>query len=237
MLPSPYSLMVASLSLRTFEHVRRFGLHPVRRLHRLQRSFELRIVGALLLHLQPVQLGQQFDLALLLVEVELIVVDVRNQLLWIELFLLHAVRDVSSLIDRRQKRRVPQRRSHGRRNFRAEHHERGQISVFRSQPVRDPRTDRRPSRLDMADIHHQQRGFMIRNIRVHGADDAHIVHALAQHREDLADFNTALSVFLEREGRLHQVPGFALMLRNLAGQRLAIVLFQHRLGIETVHLR
>ena len=59
----------------------------------------------------------------------------------------------------------------------------------------------------------------------------------AELREDLADFDAALAVLLEREGRLQQIAGLALRLQIARGHRLAVVLRQHRLGIERVHLR
>ena len=56
-------------------------------------------------------------------------------------------------------------------------------------------------------------------------------------REQLADLHAALAVLLERERRSHQRAGLALGGDRAAGQRLAVVLVEHRLGIEAVDLR
>ena len=56
-------------------------------------------------------------------------------------------------------------------------------------------------------------------------------------RPQLAEVETALAVLLELERRLHQHAGAALGLDLLARQRLAVVLVEHRLGIEAVDLR
>ena len=77
---------------------------------------------------------------------------------------------------------------------------------------------------------------MIRAVRIHGADDAAFVHVRAQFRENLADFDAALAVFLEFERGFEQVAGFALGLQIAVGNRFAVELVEHRLGIESIDL-
>ena len=56
-------------------------------------------------------------------------------------------------------------------------------------------------------------------------------------REDLADLGTALPVLSELERRSHQVARRAVGLDLRPGQRLAVVLDQHRLRIERIDVR
>ena len=62
---------------------------------------------------------------------------------------------------------------------------------------------------------------MIRDVRVHRADDADVVDALADLGEDLADFDAGLAVLLELERRLEEPAGlaFGLEARRRAASR------------------
>jgi len=73
-------------------------------------------------------------------------------------------------------------------------------------------------------------------VGVHGTDHADVVDALADIGEYLAELDAALSEFLELKWGLQQVAGFALGLQVGGGHRLAVVLGEHRLGVEGVHL-
>ena len=55
--------------------------------------------------------------------------------------------------------------------------------------------------------------------------------------EQLADLDAALAVLRELERRAHGRAGLALGAQIAAGQRLAVILVQQRLGIERVDLR
>src|SRR5260370_3261846 len=77
---------------------------------------------------------------------------------------------------------------------------------------------------------------MVGAVGVHGADHGDIVDALAEVRKNLADLDAALSEFLELERRLQQVAGLTLGLEIGRGHGLAVVLGEHRLGVEGVHL-
>ena len=94
--------------LPNVEDIRRFGLHPVCDLHRLDRRIELRIVRRLALHLETIELLQQIELSPLFGQRELLVVDVRDQFFRIEflsdellVLLLHFVGNVGALVDGR----------------------------------------------------------------------------------------------------------------------------------------
>ena len=78
---------------------------------------------------------------------------------------------------------------------------------------------------------------MVGPVRIHGTDHAAIVDAGADFRKDIADLNAALAVLLEAEGRFQQVAGLALGLQIAGGHGLAVVLIEHRLGVEGIHLR
>jgi hypothetical protein len=78
---------------------------------------------------------------------------------------------------------------------------------------------------------------MIRNLGVHGADPADVVRDFAQVRPQLANIHPALAVLLKRERGFHQLAGAPLSRDRSAGQRLTVVLVEHRLGIEAVDVR
>src|ERR1700683_3451875 len=77
---------------------------------------------------------------------------------------------------------------------------------------------------------------MVRDLRVHRANDADIVNRLSQLGEDLTDLDAAFAAAAEGEWRAEQIAGLALSLQVAAGDGLAAVLLQHRLGIKRVHL-
>ena len=168
----------------------------------------------------------------LLLRGELLIANELDQLAGLGL----VVRYVGSLIDAGQEARAPQLRPHHRQT-RAEHDEARQVLVLRAQTVGEPGSHGRAAGELIAGVHHEQRRFVVRAVRVHGADDADIVDALAQIREDLADLDAALSEFFELEGRLEQVTRLALGFQIGCGHGLAVILGQHRLGVESVHLR
>jgi hypothetical protein len=89
----------------------------------------------------------------------------------------------------------------------------------------------------VAGVHHQHRRLVIRDVGVDRSDEADVVGALADVREELADVHPDVPVFLERERRPHQRASLALGGDGAARQRLPVVLVEHRLRIEAVHLR
>src|SRR5262249_20054526 len=78
---------------------------------------------------------------------------------------------------------------------------------------------------------------MVRNVGVQGPDPTDTIRAFADLREQFAHLHAAFAVLLEGELRAHQRAGLPLSLNGPARQRLAVILVEHRLGIEAIHLR
>src|SRR5579862_7142563 len=190
-----------------------------------------------------VELLDQIELAALLRQREFRIVDVRDQLLRIEILAddlirpLGAIRDERALMHRRQKRVIPQRRSDRRRHVWAQDDIAGKILVVGAESVRQPRSERWTAGLRVTGVHHEHRGLVVRNVGVDRANEADVVGAFADVRKELADFDAALSVLLECERRLQERAGLSLSRHFAAGQRLAVVFLEHRLVIEAVDLR
>ena len=163
--------------------------------------------------MHSIELGQQIDFAPLLGQRELLVVDEGDQLLRIEVLADDLVRvlglagDEGALVHRGKERAVPQRRAHRRRHVGTEHDISGQILVLGTEPIGEPRPERRTSDLDVAGVHHQHRRLVVRDVGVHRANHADVVGAGADVREQLADLEAALAVSREFERRLHQGAG------------------------------
>ena len=77
---------------------------------------------------------------------------------------------------------------------------------------------------------------MIGDIGVHGADDAEVVGAGGDVREDVGDFETALAVTLEFVGRPHERAGLAFGAEVFARHGLAVEAVKFRFGVEGVDL-
>src|SRR4029078_6728954 len=80
---------------------------------------------------------------------------------------------------------------------------------------------------------------MIGGVGVHRANDAQLIDIAGELRKELAHLGAALSMMGEFERRLHQI-AFRLSLAlgsERLGQRLAVELFQARLGVEGVNVR
>src|SRR6202167_6622831 len=88
----------------------------------------------------------------------------------------------------------------------------------------------------MAAVHQEERWLMVRDLRVHRANHADVVNRVSQLGENLTDLDAALAAAAEVERRAEQIAGLALTQQVAAGDGLATVLLQHRLGIERVHL-
>ena len=70
----------------------------------------------------------------------------------------------------------------------------------------------------------------------HGANHANIIDPLCQAAENIADFDSALSIFLKAERRLHEIPGATLRLRIPSRRWFAVILVEHGLGIKGVDM-
>ncbi len=136
----PVHLADRSRLLADVKGIAGFRLHAVRQLERLNARFELGFSLALI-EVPPVELGKQIKLGALSARADTTVLDVRDQFL--DFFMLAI--DVCSLIDPRQKGRLPVLRLGNRKPARAHHNEPGEILVLGSQPVEDPGADARPS--------------------------------------------------------------------------------------------
>jgi hypothetical protein len=186
------------------ERLGSFGLHTESNLRGLDSAFQLLILP-LALHVHSIQPPQQVQLAALLFSRQIRILDVCDQLLCVALF----QRQIGSLMNRGQKGGTPQLMP-DHRYAGTKHDKARQVLVLRSQPISNPGAHRRPPRQAIAGIQHKQRRFMIRPLRMHGANHAQIVGVLGQLRKDIADFDTALPVRLKRERRTQQVSGLPL---------------------------
>ena len=77
---------------------------------------------------------------------------------------------------------------------------------------------------------------MVGDVGDHRPDDAELVDDSGHVRKDFADFDAVAAVFPEGEGGPHQGAGGELGARGLVGQRLAVVLVEHRLAVEGIDL-
>src|SRR4051812_34639605 len=112
-----------------------------------------------------------------------------------------------------------------------------EILIFSAEAVGEPTAERWAAGERRAGVHHEERRLMIRPVCVHGTDDADVIGACTQLREYFAEFGAALAVVIEFEWRLQKVAGLALGLQIAAGGGFAVILGEHRLGVEGVHLR
>src|SRR5262245_44972130 len=87
-----------------------------------------------------------------------------------------------------------------------------------------------------AKVKAKQRRSVVWPIGVHGANHANIIDPLGQVGKDIADLNTALSILLKVEGRLHQIASASLCLRITAWSRFAVILIEHWLRIESIDM-
>ncbi len=131
---------------------------------------------------------------------------------------------------------APERRADDDLVARPQHDVTGEVLVLGAEPVEEPRTEGRTDRLEIAGVHGQKRGLMVRHVGVHRADDAAIVDDLGEIRESFVDFDTALAAFAEGERRGHEAGAFGLFVEFAVGL-LALVLGERGLGIEGVDMR
>jgi hypothetical protein len=69
------------------------------------------------------------------------------------------------------------------------------------------------------------------------ADDGEVVDHGTDAGEDIRDLDATLPALLEREGGLHEIAGGGVRGELFAGQGLAVLAGEFRLGIEGVDLR
>ena len=103
---------------------------------------------------------------------------------------------------------------------RADHHEPRQVLILATQAVKQPGADAGPRERLLAGVHLQAGAVVVDVVRHHRANHAQVVDMAGQVREQLADFDPALTVAGELEGRAQQVAGLgAFELRLVERQR------------------
>ena len=118
----------------------------------------------------------------------------------------------------------------------AEHDEPGEVLVHVSEAVAEPRSVTRADRLGVAGVHHQQRRLVVGHVRVHAAEDADIVDALADFGEEFGHFDAGLPVLLELEGRPEEGRALAAGCLEFVARLLAVLLREFGLGVESIDL-
>jgi hypothetical protein len=91
--------------------------------------------------------------------------------------------------------------------------------------------------LRLAAGHHQQRGFVIGDVGMHGSNDAQVICAGAQMWKDLADFESGLPMSSKLKWGFHQPAGLSLCFQVCTRWTLPIVFGQSGFRVEGVDLR
>src|SRR5205823_302634 len=73
----------------------------------------------------------------------------------------------------------------------------GQTLAFRTEAVSEPRAERGPPRLRKAGVHEPDGRFMAVDVRVHRADEGHVIHNAGEVGEEFGHFDPALAVLLK----------------------------------------
>lgn len=117
-----------------------------------------------------------------------------------------------------------------------EDHERRQILIDGPQAVAHPGSDARPREEERAGMNRERRVVVLVVVGLHRLDQADVVHALPQVREEVAHERSTISAGPELPQRLQQD---ALLIREAAANagRLAVGREQLRLVVEGVHVR
>jgi hypothetical protein len=145
--------------------------------------------------------------------------------------------DERPLIRRRQEAAAPER-SALRGLRRAEHHEAGKVLVFAAQAVEEPGAEAGTGESLLARVHLKAGAVVIDVVRDHRADEAKIVHASGDVREQFADGRAALAVAREAPWGSEQIPRLRSLQLGLGeGERLALHLGELGLRIEQIHVR
>jgi len=198
-------------------------LHAVGRFHSADTGVQ-QAVRTTLVELPAVQLLDEFDLLPLSFSIQAAVAQIAHHLVGILL----------GHIDRGRLMLAGQVRvAHIARcgaTF-AERNKRGQVLIFGSQSVRDPRAERRVNLVDAARKEMICGGGMVRISTHHGAHEAQVVGARAQVREQIADEHSALTTRLKRPRRGKQSASHSFGTQVRAGGPLAGELLEERFWI------
>ena len=211
--------------------IERFGgfpLHAKRQFERGDPGVEL-AVGLAALLVELVQAAEGIELGSLMVERSGLVGDIGNRILQIS--------DEGTLVGTRQKAGSPKLGSlkHSRRT---DHDKAGEVLVFRAKSVGEPRPQAGTGEGLLAGAHLERRPGVIDVVGMHRADDADVVDARGQARQQLADFDPGFAVAVEFPRRGKQIARFRpLKFRLFKRQRLAVIGRQSRFGIEQIDMR
>ena len=115
--------------------------------------------------------------------------------------------------------------------------EAGQVLVLRAEAVEQPRAEAGPRLHGVAAVHQHERRLVVGHLRIHRAHHRDVIGELRGLREDLADFEAALAVGLELEGRGKRRAGLALGEEIFVGQLFPGIFRKRGLGVERVHMR
>lgn len=118
------------------------------------------------------------------------------------------------------------------------HDEAGEVVVLRAEAVVQPRAEAGFANENAAGVHLQTAGRVRRSVAEHRADHTDVVGEFRGAREEAADLESALAVFLERKRRLHEVADGPAIRADLgfAAIGLAVEFRQRGLGVKGVHL-
>src|SRR5580658_6514575 len=113
-----------------------------------------------------------------------------------------------------------------------------QALVFRAETVRYPGPNTGETHLNLAGIQFIGGLHVIVRFSVHRSQESHLIHMLREHWEYLRNVHPALAVFAELKRAWHEGAGVPLANDNLAlaGQRLAGILLERRLGVEGIEM-
>lgn len=144
--------------------------------------------------------------------------------------------DVGALEDAWEEGGLPVRGTAGGVTSGAEGYKTREVLIFRAETVGDPRTEAWAWHAGFAAIHKHQRRLMSGDVGSHGADHEEVIGALGDLGEEIADFETALTVFLEGERRAEGSSCFAFGFEVFDRERLTVQAGEFGFGVEGVHV-
>ena len=215
------------------EHLRHGGLHAEGHFHRLDAGFKVLILfEAGKLHL--IDLCQEVELLALLFAGEPGVLQIRDDCVGLHVVDIH----VGTGIGTGQEGISPVGTFAAGQSARGHGDKARQVLRFRAQPVSEPSTEARAVGLEGAEVGHEDAAGVFGDVRVHRVDEGDIVHALRHFRKDVAHPLPALAILLEAKRRGHETHfGVPQSLAIHEGRTLTGVFSQHRLVVESIHLR
>ena len=145
--------------------------------------------------------------------------------------------EVHTLIGSRQKSTAPVLHANNRQTTRAKDHKSREIAALGTQPIEQPRTDTGSWKSAITGIHQHKRWFMVWNLRLHRADNAHAIGmARCGFGEQFTYFKTRLAISAEFKRRTHHPRCFAFGTQGSIWHRLAMQSIELGLGIKGIHL-